>query len=236
MSSAIQTGCSQTSFRSRTWCGLVSLEMGNIWFQSEMFCIELLSKYEFQNSLALKYIPRQINGRISSTYKGVSGFQVHPLKWTQFIKAHLLIWTEALLQIGSSQTLTFLKPSRTSFIFSYLLMRSASDFSTEFKSANACSFSIISCCTVWCDIDFSFCSSSVENNYIKVSGKNNNDYFVISTSVHLLILQNQNFCLRKKAYLNSTTVSKPDITFSNLRNIRIYGNSKCSKSLTAHHF
>jgi hypothetical protein len=55
---------------------------------------------------------------------------------------------------------TFRKPSRTSFIFSYLLKRSARDFSTEFRSARACSFSRTSCCTVWWEMDFSLCSSS----------------------------------------------------------------------------
>lgn len=57
--------------------------------------------------------------------------------------------------------LTFRNPSNTSFIFSYLLKRSASDFSTEFRSAKACSFSTISCWTVWWETDFSLCSSSV---------------------------------------------------------------------------
>lgn len=55
---------------------------------------------------------------------------------------------------------TLRKPSRTSFIFSYLLKRSARDFSTEFRSARACSFSRTSCCTVWWETDFSLCSSS----------------------------------------------------------------------------
>ena len=55
---------------------------------------------------------------------------------------------------------TLRKPSRTSFIFSYLLKRSARDFSTEFRSARACSFSRTSCWTVWWETDFSLCSSS----------------------------------------------------------------------------
>lgn len=57
-------------------------------------------------------------------------------------------------------THTLRKPSRTSFIFSYLLKRSARDFSTEFRSARACSFSRTSCWTVWWETDFSLCSSS----------------------------------------------------------------------------
>ena len=65
------------------------------------------------------------------------------------------------LKAGASTWLTFRKPSNTSFIFSYLLKRSASDFSTEFRSARACSFSTISCWTVWWETDFSLCSSSV---------------------------------------------------------------------------
>lgn len=55
---------------------------------------------------------------------------------------------------------TLRKPSKTSFIFSYLLKRSARDFSTEFRSARACSFSRTSCWTVWWETDFSLCSSS----------------------------------------------------------------------------
>lgn len=65
---------------------------------------------------------------------------------------------------------TLRKPSRTSFIFSYLLKRSARDFSTEFRSARACSFSRASCCTVWWETDFSLCSSSGRRDRSQTTG------------------------------------------------------------------
>lgn len=97
-------------------------------------------------------------------------------------------------------TLTFLNPSRTSFIFSYLLKRSAKDFSTEFRSANACSFSMTSCWTVWWDIDFSLCSSSVRNN-------NKSFFYFVSGEIYSWHLYISNEMLTNCSFIQKLALS-----------------------------
>lgn len=73
---------------------------------------------------------------------------------------------EKLVFITSTKApLTFLKPSRTPFMFSYLLKRSAKERSTELRSAIAWSLSAVNCLTdLLPDRLFCCCSSSAERN------------------------------------------------------------------------
>lgn len=68
-------------------------------------------------------------------------------------------------QPGTKARLTFLKPSRTPFMFSYLLKRSAKERSTELRSAIAWSRSADSCLTdLLQEMVFCCCSSSANQH------------------------------------------------------------------------
>lgn len=126
--------------------------------QNEVLLIQFLLSVHFERliSLLLLFDPHQV---ILCT------LLQHVLILDSLVEDDVNItWGEKLVFITSTKApLTFLKPSRTPFMFSYLLKRSAKERSTELRSATAWSLSAVNCLTdLLQDRLFCCCSSSAE--------------------------------------------------------------------------